>query len=104
MTISDWLSLVLLIFGAFLMLGGSIGMIRLPDFYSRTHATGKTDTFGIILVLTGLAVHEGPTLSSVKLVIAILFVAVVNPTAVHALADAALRVGLKPQPPSRKRG
>ncbi len=96
MTLQNLISLLLLGSGTFFMLAGSIGVIRLPDFYTRTHAAGKTDTLGIILVLAGLAVYEGLTLTSGKLVIAMLFVLLVNPVAAHALAQAAMHVGLKP--------
>ena len=82
--------------GAFFMLIGGIGIIRLPDFFARTHAIGKSDTLGIMLVLGGLAVHLGFTLTSVKLIIALLFVALANPTASHALAKSAIMSGLKP--------
>lgn len=82
--------------GAFFMLVGSIGIVRLPDFFSRIHATSKSDTLGIMLVLGGLALYEGLSLNSVKLIIAIAFVALANPVGSHALAKAALRYGLKP--------
>jgi multicomponent Na+:H+ antiporter subunit G len=82
--------------GAFFLLVGSIGVVRLPDFYARTHATTKSDTLGIMLVLGGLAVYEGLTENSLKLLIAIVFVALANPVGSHALARAAFRYGLKP--------
>lgn len=106
MTVQEIAALVLIAFGTFFMLMGSVGIVRLPDFFSRTHATGKTDTLGIMLVLSGLAVYEGLTLNSAKLVVVILFVAFVNPVAVHALAKAAMEYGLKPwfrdNPPSEE--
>lgn len=82
--------------GAFFLLVGSIGLIRLPDFYCRAHALGKSDTLGIILVVLGLVVHEGITLNSLKLVLIMVFVGLTNPTATHALTKAAIRFGLKP--------
>lgn len=96
MTLQDILSLLIISAGAFFLLVGSIGIVRLPDFFSRTHATGKSDTLGIMLVLGGLAVFEGLTLNAVKLLIAIVFVGLANPVGSHALAKAALRFGLKP--------
>jgi multicomponent Na+:H+ antiporter subunit G len=82
--------------GAFFMLVGSIGLIRLPDFYSRAHAQGKVDTLAIMLVILGLVVYEGFTLNSVKLIFIIIFVALTNPTATNALTRAAYRFGLRP--------
>lgn len=82
--------------GAFFMLVGSMGLIRLPDFYSRSHATGKTDTLGILLVICGLILFEGFTLNSAKMLIIGVFVGLTNPTATHALARAAFNLGLRP--------
>ena len=86
----------LIVVGLLLMLLGSIGLIRLPDFYSRTHAASKVDTLGIIIVLLGMAAWEGFTLTGAKLVVAMLFVGFSNPVAAHALARAALWQGVKP--------
>ena len=82
--------------GAFFMFVGSWGIVRLPDFYSRSHAVSLSDTLGIILVLGGLMIYEGFTVNSAKLFIAILFVAHASPTGSHAIARAAFRGGLKP--------
>jgi multicomponent Na+:H+ antiporter subunit G len=90
------LSVLLILLGLGTMFVGSLGIIRLPDFFARTHAASKVDTVGIILVLSGMAVHEGLTLTGGKLVLTIVFVALTNPVAVHILARAALRFGLKP--------
>ena len=75
---------------------GSIGILRLPDFYTRSHAASKSDTLGIIFVIGGLIVHEGFTQSSLKLLFIILFIALANPIGTHALARAAIRKGIKP--------
>lgn len=83
--------------GLFFLLVGSIGLIRLPDFYSRSHATGKADTLGILLIIIGLIFYEGFTLNSAKLLIILTFVGLTNPTATHALARAAFLFGLKPR-------
>lgn len=83
-------------FGAFFLLIGSIGLIRLPDFFSRTHATGKADTLGVMLVIFGLVLTQGFSLNSVKLLIIIVFVFLTNPTATNALARAAYRFRLTP--------
>jgi multicomponent Na+:H+ antiporter subunit G len=91
------LSVIFVSAGAFFMLVGSIGLLRLPDFYSRSHATGKADTLGIMLVIFGLILYEGATLNSAKLLIILMFVALTNPTATHALARAAFHFGIKPR-------
>lgn len=96
--ISEIISIIMICLGAFFLFVGSLGIIRLPDFYTRSHAISKSDTLGIMLVLAGLAVHEGLTINSLKLVIAIIFVAVANPTGTHALARAGFKYGLRPWP------
>ena len=55
-TVLEWISAVFIVLGIGFMLIGSIGVIRLPDFYSRTHAASKTDTLGILLVIVGLMI------------------------------------------------
>jgi multicomponent Na+:H+ antiporter subunit G len=96
MEIHDIIGSVFLLVGALFVLIGSVGIIRFPDFYSRVHAVGKSDTLGLALVLIGLAIHEGGTLNTVKLILIAVFIAIANPTATHAIARAAYRLGLKP--------
>ncbi|TVQ67046.1 MAG: Na+/H+ antiporter subunit G [Balneolaceae bacterium] len=90
------ISILLIALGIIFMFVGSVGIIRLPDFYSRTHAVSKSDTLGIIFVMLGLVVYEGATQSSLKLILIILFIALSNPVGTHALARAALKKGLNP--------
>lgn len=96
MTVADIICIILVIIGIIFMLVGSIGILRLPDFYSRSHATSKSDTLGILFVISGLVVYEGFTLSGLKLILIILFIALANPIGTHALARSALQRGLKP--------
>jgi len=90
------LAIILLVCGVFFLTVSSIGVVRLPDFYTRIHAVGKSETLGAMLVLAGLAVYNGFEISSGKLVIMLVFVFVANPTATHAIGRAALRSGLQP--------
>lgn len=90
------ITVILLASGTFFLMVSSIGIIRLPDFYTRAHAVGKSDTLGLMLTLAGLAVYNGLELSTVKLVIILLFIMIANPTATHAIVRAALRFGLSP--------
>ena len=82
--------------GLAFMLIGSIGILRRPDFCSRTHAASKVDTVGIIVLLVGIAVVEGATINSAKILVAIIFLCLTNPVAAHALARAALALKIKP--------
>jgi multicomponent Na+:H+ antiporter subunit G len=90
------ISVIVLALGIFFMLVGSIGVVRLPDYFARIHATGKSDTLGIMLSLGGLALFEGLTVDGIKLLLAIVFVGLTSPVGAHALAKAAFRYGLKP--------
>lgn len=81
--------------GLFCIIGG-VGLLRMPDFYTRLHAASVIETLGGGLILFGLLLQAGFTLVSVKLIIVGLLVFFASPTATHALAKAALEKGLKP--------
>ncbi len=86
---------LLLVGSVFIIIGG-VGLLRMPDFYTRIHAAGITDTLGATAILLGLALQAGWDLMSVKLVIILLFLLLTSPTAAHSLAKAALDVDLLP--------
>lgn len=95
--------------GLFFTLAAVIGILRLPDFFTRLHAIGKCDTAGLSLSLLGLALLAEDPAVTVKLVLVLAFVALANPTATHALARAARRSGIavwkehEPAKPGRDR-
>ena len=92
--------------GAAFLVIGAIGLVRLPDFFTRIHATGVIDTLGIALTFAGLVILAGWSLPAVKLVLILGFMLLTGPTAAHALAKAALHgrldplSGRPPEPPS----
>jgi len=97
------LIILVLFSGLFFFTGGSIGILRFPDFYSRLHPAGKLDTAGqfltmsaiaLYVVLQGLSLHT--VLTSAKIVLIVIFVYLTSPTATHAIVDAGMRAGLKP--------
>jgi multicomponent Na+:H+ antiporter subunit G len=94
--VAEVLSWAFLMAGSVFLLIGGLGLIRLPDFYTRIHAAGITDTMGAWLILIGLMFSAGWTLISVKLVMLLFFLAVTSPLASHALAKAAFLRGLEP--------
>ena len=85
-----------LLLGSFLCLSGGLGLIRFPDFYTRMHAVGVTDTLAASLILLGLCFQSTDSLVVIKLVFIMLMTLFINPSASHALAKAALGNGLKP--------
>lgn len=82
-----------LLAGAIVFLGSAIGMLRLPDFYSRIHASGNSETMGTLLAMIGLIILEGPTLTAAKIAFVFLFVALGNPIGSHILSKAAYKSG-----------
>lgn len=98
------LAAILVFCGLFFLTVSSLGIIRLPDFYSRMHAVGKSETLGSILILIGLAVYNGLEINSAKLVVMLLFIALASPTATHVIARAAIRSGLQPWVRNGKKG
>jgi multicomponent Na+:H+ antiporter subunit G len=87
--------------GAFCIVGG-VGLVRMPDFYTRVHAASVIDTLGAGLVLLGLLLQAGLTLVGAKLVMIGLLLLVASPTATHALVRAAMHRGLEPLLAERK--
>ncbi len=96
-TAIDILSALCLVAGSFFCLTGGIGLIRMPDFYTRMHAASVIETLGVGLLLFGLMLQAGLTLVTVKLGMIGLLVFFASPTASHALARAALVRGLVPK-------
>ena len=92
----DVLSGLFIALGVIALLIGSLGLVRLPDLFSRTHAVGMMDTAGVGLIILGLIVHEGLTLISFKLALVGIFLFFTSPIATHALAQGAFRSGLRP--------
>ncbi len=94
--IVDILSWASILTGSLIIVTGGIGLVRLPDFYSRGHAAGMTDTLGAALVIAGMMVEAGWSLNLARLTFILLFLLITSPTASHALAHAAFVSGVKP--------
>ena len=92
----DILSWTCLLCGSLFVIIGGIGILRFPDFYTRLHAAGITDTLGAGLILIGLMFQGGFSLVTVKLAMILFFLLLTSPTSAHALSRSALRNG--PQP------
>jgi multicomponent Na+:H+ antiporter subunit G len=92
----DVLSWIFLLAGSFFAVVGGIGMIRMPDVFTRMHASGVTDTMGAGLILTGLMFQGGFSLVTVKLVLILGFLWFSSPVSTYALARATLASGQEP--------
>jgi multicomponent Na+:H+ antiporter subunit G len=94
----DLLSWLTLMVGVFFIIVGGIGLLRLPDFYTRLHGAGITDTLGAGLVMLGLMIQGGQTQVTIKLILILIFLWYTSPTATHALARAAFSDPENPKP------
>lgn len=89
MTLQEGVACTFLIFGVVFSFLGVVGVLRLPDTYTRLHASGKTGTLGVAFLCVGAAVMSPP--DSPKLVILGLFIIFSGPVASHAIAAAVHR-------------
>lgn len=85
------LSSLLIIAGLVFYLAGSIGMLRLPDIYSRLHALTKADNLGLGLLVAGLAIYSGDLITTLKLVLIWLAVLAASAASAHLIARHARR-------------
>ena len=96
----DIIVIILLISGLIFFTGGSMGILRFPDFYTRLHPAGKLDTAGLVLTMSSMALytlHEfsiASLLTAFKIILIVAFVFFTSPTATHAIIDAGVRAGL----------
>lgn len=95
-TILAFISGIFLLTGGIFGILGGIGLLRFPDFYSRLHAAGITDTLCAFLIIIGLVIQAGLALVSIKLMLILIFMVFTAPTASHALARAGLAAGDDP--------
>ena len=94
--ILELLSWISILGGLFFMIVGTIGVVRMPDVYTRLHAAGMTDTMGAGLLLLGMCFQAGLTLVLVRLILIYAFLLFTSPISTPALASAALSGGLEP--------
>ena len=94
--ILELLSSLCLLFGGVLCITGGVGLLRMPDFFSRVHASGVTETLAAPLLLIGLLLQMEWSLDSVKVIMILIIVLATNPTATHAMAKATLHGGQQP--------
>src|SRR6056297_337699 len=98
------LVIILICSGLILFTGGSLGILRMPDFYTRIHPSGKLDTLGTLGMILGLSVYNiewthitlADILVSIKMLLIVVFMFYASPTATHAIVDAGLHAGMRP--------
>lgn len=97
--ILDFLAILAVLLGTLFSFAGVLGYVRLPDVYTRLHATGKVGLYGVVLLLVAAVVGSGVAVS--KALALIFFLLIAGPATAHALASAAYRVGIRPRPAAR---
>jgi len=95
--IVDILSWAFILAGSFFICVGMVGLIRMPDLFTRMHAASVTDTLGAGLLFAGFMLQAGFTLVSVKLIFILGLLFFTGPVVTHALSQAALHAGILPR-------
>ena len=93
----EWLGYALMMVAGFLILSSAIGVLRMPDFYTRLHPAGITDSLAAPILLIGCVLLSDVSFSSLKFILLILAIAITGPTATHMTAKMAFKKGLKPK-------
>lgn len=91
------LIIILLLGGLFFTFVSSVGVVKLPDVYTRAHMASETDTLGAGLTLLAVALAFGIQTQSILVLIILIFIFLTNPTAAHAIARSAFEQGIKPK-------
>lgn len=92
----DIASWVLIALGSFFTLAGALGLVRMPDVFTRIHAASVIDTVGVGFLFLGMMLQAGLGLTTLKLVILLALFFFTTPVMTHALAQACLHDGVKP--------
>lgn len=93
LNLASW---ILIVAGSIFCMIGALGLLRMPDLFTRMHAASLVDTLGAALLLLGMILQAGFTLVTAKLLVIALLLFFTSPTATHALARAARARGVEP--------
>ena len=104
MILIDVASWVLILTGSAFILAGALGVLRLPDVYTRMHAASVIETLGAGTLFAGLMLQAGFSQVTLKLLFILVLFFFTGPVITHALAQAALHAGLKPELDEDRRG
>jgi multicomponent Na+:H+ antiporter subunit G len=93
----SWVSSAMIVAGALFVVIGAIGILRMPDVFTRLHAASVLETAGAGLLLIGMMLTAGWSLVTLKLLFLLLLFFFTAPVATHALAQAALHEDVTPK-------
>jgi multicomponent Na+:H+ antiporter subunit G len=91
--IASW---ALILLGSFFTIVGALGLVRMPEVFTRMHAASVTDTLGVGFLISGMALQAGLSLVTLKLLFLVLLFVFTVPVVTHALAQACLHEGVEP--------
>lgn len=100
----EYVSWVLILLGSFFTIVGALGMVRMPEIFTRMHAASVTDTLGVGFLILGMGLQAGFGLVTLKLLILAALFLFTGPVVTHALAQACLHEGIKPLLAEDRRG
>jgi multicomponent Na+:H+ antiporter subunit G len=92
----DLASWALVAAGSVFVLVGAVGLVRMPELYTRMHAASVIESLGAGLLIAGMLLQAGLTLVSAKLLFLFALLFVTGPVVIHALAQAALHENIEP--------
>jgi len=102
--IIDIVSWVFILLGSFFVMVGALGLVRMPEIFTRMHAASVTDTLGVGFLILGMSMQAGFSLVTLKLLFLLALFFFTGPVVTHALAQACLHEGIKPQLAEDRRG
>ena len=102
--IADIASWIFLLLGGFFTIVGMIGLVRMPEIFTRMHGASVTDTLGVGFLILGMMLQAGFSLVALKLLFILALFVFTGPVVTHALAQAALHEGIKPLLAEDRRG
>ncbi len=94
--VANVLSWILILAGSFFIVSGAVGILRMPDVYTRLHAMSVIDTLGMALLILGFILQAGSVFVVIKLIFVFVLFFFVGPVATHATAQAAFHAGIYP--------
>lgn len=93
----DYLAYGFLAVGSLFIVIGGIGVLRMPDIFTRMHASSITETTGSLFILAGLMLFSGASLPTIKLAAIALFLLFTSPVSSYALVNTALLAKVSPR-------
>lgn len=95
--IAEWTIIICVLIGTFLSIVAAVGLLRLPDVYTRNHAASKSTTLGVLFTLLGTLIYfySNDGEFNARIVLGILFIFITAPVAGHLISRAAYHTGVK---------